>query len=171
MHSLPPGEAAQTPRHELLPAWLSFRQLGVTSTPTPTGAQRTAGLRKPHGVFSSNQYKGEPCRVARVTRDLQAFLPEQCCPTTGLPGHPLFSLFALLESLSPVMSLTTPCAVLQPSHTRRAAFICLFSWACLSQGLRDFTLLTSLQSVSIRPVLWSIQLHGGLEVAAGWPAL
>ena len=59
--------------------------------------------------------------------------------TTELPATPLASLFALLESLYPViMSPTTPSAVLQPSHTHGTAFISLVSWACpfpRAQGL------------------------------------
>ena len=61
--------------------------------------------------------------------------------TTELPATPLASLFALLESLYPViMSPTTPSAVLQPSHTHGTAFISLVSWACpfpRAQGLSE----------------------------------
>jgi hypothetical protein len=76
-----------------------------------------------------------------------------CCLPTAFPGLSFFSLFALLESLSPViMSPTTPRAVLQPSHTHGTAFIPLLSWACPSQRLRDFTL-NSVQFVPITPML------------------
>lgn len=63
----------------------------------------------------------------------------RAAPNHGAPSYPLSSLFALLESLYPViMSPTTPSVVLQPSHTHGTAFISLVSWACpfpKAQGL------------------------------------
>lgn len=107
----------------------------------------------------------------------RAHLPRQTCSTMELPATPLSSLFALPESLSPViMSSATPSSVLQPSHTHGTASISSSAGPALSQGLRDFAPLNSLQFVSITPALRDVQLHSGLRreagslAATGWTA-
>lgn len=122
--------------------------------------------------------------VACSSRKRQLAFQEPICLSRLAPpwsSQPLqlSGLFALPESLSPViMSFATPSSVLWPSHTHGTASISSSARPALSQGLRDFAPLNSLQFVSITPALRDVQLHSGLRgeagslgAATGWPAL
>lgn len=85
-----------------------------------------------------------------------------------LPAISLSGLFALLESLLH-LSCPPPHPTLSFSQATHMELLSSPSSAgpALSQGLRDFTPLSSLQFVSITPMLRDIQLHSGLQRGGG----
>lgn len=80
------------------------------------------------------------------------------------PHHgDLSSLFALLESLSPVIvSPATPSSDLQPSHTHGTALISLLCWAC------PFPRALGLHSSEFPPICLHCP-HAQGHSAAQWP--
>lgn len=105
-------------------------------------------------------------------------LPQQSGPTTELP---VTSSPDCLHCWNPCLQLSCPPPHPALSFSQATHMEPLSSPSstgpALSQGLRDFAPLNSLQCVSLTPTLRDAQLHsglrgevGGLRAAAGWPA-